>query len=161
MFQPICAYTSGFIYTKLILLLSVCYLDKHCVNLWVHKLMASNKTIAEMKIRNDFMFRLVAAAQEGNLQAPFNQFPPSAPLKSLVYLLKGSPAAVIAKEGKKDSTAWECELPDEEVSKPMLFRKSPDGGAFLAEQPIPKYGAFVYMAVVSKPQTNDDNPPKN
>lgn len=36
------------------------------------------------------------------------------------------------------------------TSKPMLYQSSPDGGAFLASQPIPRCGAFCYLAVVSK-----------
>lgn len=34
--------------------------------------------------------------------------------------------------------------------KPMLYSHSPDGGAFLASQPIPRCGAFCYLAVVSR-----------
>lgn len=34
--------------------------------------------------------------------------------------------------------------------KPMLYSHSPDGGAFLAAQPIPRCGAFCYLAVVSR-----------
>lgn len=31
-----------------------------------------------------------------------------------------------------------------------LFERSPDKGAFLASQPIPKRGIFCYMAVVNR-----------
>jgi len=119
--------------------------------------MASNKTISEMKLRNDFMFHLVTAVQDGEIKPPFNQHPPSAPLSSLTYLLTGRVAAS-GKDAKKDTNAWECEMPEEDADKPMLYRQSPDGGAFLAAQPIPKCGAFCYLAVVSKPPAKDDKP---
>lgn len=132
--------------------------DKHNVNRWVHKLLASNKTVADMRLRNDFMFQLVTAVQEGELRAPFNQYPPSAPLSSLTYLLTGAAPAAGggAKDGKKDGAAWECDLSGEDTDKPLLYRQSPDGGAFLAAQPVPKCGAFCYLAVVSKPPAKED-----
>lgn len=130
--------------------------EKHCVNRWVHKLLASNKTVAEMKIRNDFMFQLVMTVQEGTLKAPFNQYPPSLPLNNLAYLLTGSAPNAGGKDGKKGAGAWECDLSSEDTEKPMLYRQSPDGGAFLAAQPVPKCGAFCYLAVVSKPPAKED-----
>ncbi|VVC45706.1 Domain of unknown function DUF4485, partial [Cinara cedri] len=130
---------------------------KHSVNRWVHKLLASNKSIAEMKLRNDFMYHLVTSVQEGELRAPFNQYPPSAPLSNLTYLLTGN-APSAGKDGNKGGGSWECDLSSEDTDKPMLYRQSPDGGAFLAAQPVPKCGAFCYLAVVSKPPAKDDKP---
>lgn len=108
-----------------------------------------------MKLRNDFMFNLVMAVQDGELRPPFNQNPPSVPLMNLKYLLASSTQSTSGKDAKKDSSAWECDLPDEDANKPMLYRQSPDGGAFLSTQPIPKCGAFIYLAVVSKPITKE------
>lgn len=122
--------------------------------------MASNKSLTEMKLRNDFMFHLVTAVQDGEIKPPFNQYPPLAPLSSLTYLLTGRSPNASGKDTKKDTGAWECELPDEDADTPMLYRQSPDGGAFLAAQPIPKCGAFCYLAVVSKPPVKDDKKPK-
>lgn len=34
---------------------------------------------------------------------------------------------------------------------PIILERSPDNGAFLVTQPIPKCGAFCYLAVVSRP----------
>lgn len=34
--------------------------------------------------------------------------------------------------------------------KPEIVRRSPDGGEFLAGQPIPDVGAFCYLAVLTK-----------
>ncbi|XP_025422826.1 uncharacterized protein LOC112692380 [Sipha flava] len=131
--------------------------DKHNVNRWVHKLLSSNKTVAEMKLRNDFMAQLVFSVQQGELNSPFNQYPPSSPLSNLTYLLTGS-APSSTKDAKKDGGAWECDLSSEDSDKPMLYRQSPDGGAFLAAQPVPKCGAFCYLAVVSKPPAKEENP---
>lgn len=41
--------------------------------------------------------------------------------------------------------------------KPMLYQNSPDGGAFLAAQPIPRCGAFCYLAVVSRAKPSNEN----
>ncbi|VVC32256.1 Domain of unknown function DUF4485 [Cinara cedri] len=128
--------------------------DKHSVNRWVHKLLASNKTLAEMKLRNDFMYHLVTSVQEGELRPPFNQYPPSSPLSNLTYLLTGNAPSA----GNKGGGSFECDLSSEETDKPMLHRQSPDGGAFLAAKPVPKCGAFCYLAVVSKPPVKDDKP---
>lgn len=130
--------------------------EKHCVNRWVHKLLVSNKTVAEMKIRNDFMFQLVITVEEGTIKPPFNQYPPSFLLNNLAYLLTGSALNAGGKDGKKGASTWECDLSSEDIEKPMLYRKSPDGGAFLAAQPIPKWGVFCYLTVVSKPPLKED-----
>lgn len=45
---------------------------------------------------------------------------------------------------------WGDDVDGASGERPMLMRQSPDGGAFLAAQPIPKCGAFCYLAVVSK-----------
>ncbi|XP_050527511.1 uncharacterized protein LOC126897731 isoform X2 [Daktulosphaira vitifoliae] len=132
--------------------------DKYNVNLWLQKLLASNKTTAEMRLRNDFMYHLVTAVQDGELRPPFTHYPPSQPLSDLAYLLTGGAPDLSEKDSKKGSGAWECELSSEETDKPMLYRQSPDGGAFLAAQPIPKCGAFCYLAVVSKPPKKEDDP---
>lgn len=129
--------------------------DKHNVNRWVHKLLASNKTVDDMALRNDFMSQLVASVQEGELRPPFNQYPPSTPLINLTYLLTGASPSAGGKDAKK-SAPWESDLSSEDTDKPLLYRQSPDGGAFLAAQPVPKCGAFCYLAVVSKPPAKED-----
>lgn len=37
---------------------------------------------------------------------------------------------------------------------PQIMQQSPDQGAFLVNQPVPKCGAFCYLAVVSRPANN-------
>lgn len=39
---------------------------------------------------------------------------------------------------------------DPEGPRPPMFEHSPDGGAFLAAQPVPRCGAFCYLAVVAR-----------
>lgn len=34
---------------------------------------------------------------------------------------------------------------------PLVMENSPDHGAFLVNQPVPKCGAFAYIAIVSRP----------
>lgn len=53
----------------------------------MRKLSTCNKSIDEMKLRNDFLYYLVLNAQEGELKAPFNEAPPAAPLLDLANLL--------------------------------------------------------------------------
>lgn len=43
----------------------------------------------------------------------------------------------------------------EPIRKPLLYENSPDGGAFLASQPVPRCGAFCYLAVVSRDTKNE------
>jgi len=132
--------------------------DKQIANRWVQKLLASNKSVTEMKLRNEFMNQLVLTVQDGELRPPFSQYPPSAPLSNLRYLLTVQPPNIGGKDTKKDTEASECEMPEEDADKPMLYRQSPDGGAFLAAQPVPKCGAFCYLTVVSKPPVKEDKP---
>ena len=40
---------------------------------------------------------------------------------------------------------------DPHITTPIILDRSPDNGAFLVTQPIPKCGAFCYLAVVSRP----------
>lgn len=48
------------------------------------------------------------------------------------------------------NTDWVEDLKKADSSIPDIYRKSPDGGEFLSQQPIPKSGAFCYLAIVSK-----------
>lgn len=54
---------------------------------WMRKLSTCNKSIDEMKLRNDFLYYLVLNAQEGELKAPFNETPPNGPLLELARML--------------------------------------------------------------------------
>lgn len=53
----------------------------------MRKLATCNKSIDEMRLRNDFMYYLVLNVQNCELRAPFNENPPSGPLPDLAQLL--------------------------------------------------------------------------
>ncbi|XP_066259694.1 uncharacterized protein [Euwallacea similis] len=106
---------------------------------WMKKLATCNRSIKEMKLRNDFMYYLVVNIQQGELQPPFTEPPPASPLPDIVHLLHGG-----VMEPNLDE--WR----DGGQMGPMLYDRSPDGGAFLAAQPVPRCGAFCYLAVVAR-----------
>lgn len=54
---------------------------------WMKKLTNCNRSIEEMKLRNDFMYYLVVNIQQGQLQAPFTENPPPSALPSIAHLL--------------------------------------------------------------------------
>ena len=45
---------------------------------------------------------------------------------------------------------WMEDMEKAKDERPFIYQQSPDGGAFLAAQPIPRCGAFCYLAVISK-----------
>lgn len=91
-----------------------------------------------MKKRNTIMNYLVQQMQMGNLMAPFNA-PPN--YQSLNHV-QGIPDM----SGQGTSS--------DGLKLPMIMKQSPDNGAFLVTQPVPKCGAFCYLAVVSRPSNN-------
>lgn len=100
-----------------------------------------------MKIRNDFLYHLVAAVQDGELKPPFAWYPPGTELVHLTYLLTG-------KDDKgKTAEAVECEgvAPGEETIVPDLYNPSPNPKDFLIGHPVAKCGAYCYLSVISKP----------
>lgn len=62
-------------------------LDRQKVIRWMRKLSTCNRTINEMKLRNDFMYYLVLNVQNAELRPPFTDYPPTGPLPSLAHLL--------------------------------------------------------------------------
>uniref|UniRef100_T1I6C6 DUF4485 domain-containing protein n=1 Tax=Rhodnius prolixus TaxID=13249 RepID=T1I6C6_RHOPR len=54
---------------------------------WLRKLSLCNRSLQEMKLRNDFMYHLVLNIQSGELQPPFSQNPPAGPLPTIAQLL--------------------------------------------------------------------------
>ncbi|XP_060521513.1 uncharacterized protein LOC132699066 [Cylas formicarius] len=117
---------------------------------WMKKLATCNRSIAEMKLRNDFMYYLVVNVQQGELQPPFTELPPAGPLPEIAHLLPGGVSEINVDEwGEGTSQAAAG------TRKPMLYEHSPDGGAFLAAQPVPRCGAFCYLAVIARDQKKD------
>ncbi|EFA08209.1 uncharacterized protein LOC103313929 [Tribolium castaneum] len=120
--------------------------DKTRATRWMKKLSTCNRTLNEIKLRNDFMYYLIVNIQNGELQPPFNENPPQKPLPSIAHLLPGGAEA----EARDEAAAFEKMEETTAGRKPMLYENSPDGGAFLAAQPIPRCGAFCYLAVVAR-----------
>lgn len=55
--------------------------ERKRVNDWITKIMKSNKTLSDLKLRNDFMSYLSMNVHSGELKAPFDQDPVRGPLK--------------------------------------------------------------------------------
>lgn len=51
------------------------------------KLATCNRSLEERKLRNDFMYYLVVNIQQGELQPPFTEPPPTSPLPDIAHLL--------------------------------------------------------------------------
>lgn len=83
-----------------------------------------------MQLRNKIMYHLVTQVQMGIISAPFNE-PPN--FNDLIQV----------KIPKTYSENFLDNMPQSMV-QPM------DQGAFLVSQPVPKCGAFCYLAVVSR-----------
>lgn len=62
-------------------------LDRQKAVRWMKKLATCNRSIEEMKLRNDFMYYLVVNIQAGELQPPFTEPPPASPLPDIAHLL--------------------------------------------------------------------------
>ncbi|XP_022916691.1 uncharacterized protein [Onthophagus taurus] len=86
----------------------------------------------------------VMNVQNGELRPPFLDNPPPGPLPPIAHMLPGGAEAMSGPDGKWTDASQLNE------QKPLLYQHSPDGGAFLAAQPIPRCGAFCYLAVVSR-----------
>ncbi|ENN81696.1 uncharacterized protein LOC109546522 [Dendroctonus ponderosae] len=116
---------------------------------WMKKLATCNRSLEERKLRNDFMYYLVVNIQQGELQPPFTEPPPTSPLPDIAHLLPGG----VTEENQDE---WGDKTGQGGPKPPMLYDHSPDGGAFLAAQPVPRCGAFCYLAVVARePKKND------
>lgn len=68
--------------------------DKSRATRWMKKLSTCNRTINEIRLRNDFMYYLIVNIQSGELQPPFNENPPQKPLPSIAHLLVIPPTFV-------------------------------------------------------------------
>jgi hypothetical protein len=93
------------------------------------------KNYEEMERRNEIFLHLVYNSQIGTLTDPFNKKPPFH--QDLMQM----------KIPKIDVK----EIVQDDFKLPLIMQNSPDQGAFLVSQPIPKCGAFAYIAVVSRP----------
>nr|CAD7414860.1 unnamed protein product [Timema cristinae] len=104
---------------------------------------------------NDFLYYLALNLQNGELRPPFTENPPKGPLHTVLHMLPGGTEALTEDEDK-----WWLQYSDQESEdvdstrsgQPLIYQRSPDGGAFLSAQPVPRCGAFCYLAVVARAQ---------
>lgn len=112
--------------------------DRVLANKWVTKLKEFNTKLADLKMRNAILCTLVMQMQVGTLTAPFN-IPPRFASLDQVQPIPELNAENVFPAGMR---------------LPQIMQQSPDQGAFLVSQPVPKCGAFCYLAVVSRPANN-------
>lgn len=86
----------------------------------------------EMKLRNKIIADLIMQMQTGGLNVPFNVNPRFASLEEVHLPSYSTPQDVF----------------------PRDFKLAHDYGAFLVTDPVPKCGAFCYLAVVGRPAGN-------
>jgi hypothetical protein len=102
---------------------------------WVEKLNTFSSKMSDLEMRNNIMMNLVFQTQLGNLTKPFSSPP------NFSSLEKVGPIQDMSKD----------EFFPEDLRLPLIMQNSPDHGAFLVSQPVPKCGAFAYIAIVSRP----------
>jgi hypothetical protein len=112
--------------------------DQLLANQWVAKLKDRNSNLNDMKMRNTIIQHLVMQMQMGALTSPFNVPPRFTSLDQVQPFPELTAENVLPTDFKL----------------PQIMRQSPDQGAFLVSQPVPKCGAFCYLAVVSRPAKN-------
>lgn len=99
---------------------------------WISKLKDPTFDMEQMKLRNKIIADLIMQMQTGALNVPFNANPRFANLEDVL-------------------------LPSKSTSKdyfPRDFKLAHDYGAFLVTDPVPKCGAFCYLAVIGRPAGN-------
>lgn len=101
---------------------------------WMEKLNSFATKLPDLEKRNKVLMSLIVQSQIGKLSAPFSSQPNFNSLDQVPV------------SDMKDN-----ELFPEDLRLPIVMQNSPDHGAFLVSQPIPKCGAFAYIAVVSRP----------
>jgi hypothetical protein len=112
----------------------ILFSDRRFAEKWILKLKDQKETIVIMQLRNKIMSALITQIQTRHLTAPFNSNPNFRKLEDVPI---------------PDTTP--DHLLTDQLRLPQIMRQSPDQGAFLVSQPVPKCGAFCYLAVVSRP----------
>ncbi|XP_015112633.1 uncharacterized protein LOC107038203 [Diachasma alloeum] len=122
--------------------------DRKLVVQWLKYLMSFNENLSEMELRNDFMYHLVLNMQEGSLKPPFSSQPSTkTPISELTHLIPGRSDKTMTVEEMMAEIDGDVNLGS---NKPLVMEKSPDGGAFFAQQPMPHEGAFAYLTISTK-----------
>ncbi|KAK6624252.1 hypothetical protein RUM44_011111 [Polyplax serrata] len=139
--------------------------DRNKIILWLKKLnqCPPKSEYSDIVLRNEFLYCLLTCVKNGELRPPFNEVPPTEPIGKLRHLLVLKVYAgdlrrpSTSNDGKSGiNTDWVDDLQKADSNIPDIYRKSPDGGEFLSQQPIPKSGAFCYLAIVSKSTSGND-----
>ncbi|XP_046737978.1 uncharacterized protein LOC124406583 [Diprion similis] len=125
--------------------------DRQTTVRWLRYLKTGANTIDEMKLRNDFMYYLVLNVQEGVLKPPFDKPPlPGSSIMSMANLLPGVSEGGVCDMNPPKTIKSGDSVNAGGAQRSEIMRRSPDGGAFLASQPIPDVGAFCYLSVITK-----------
>uniref|UniRef100_A0A1Q3FZZ9 DUF4485 domain-containing protein n=1 Tax=Culex tarsalis TaxID=7177 RepID=A0A1Q3FZZ9_CULTA len=128
--------------------------ERRAVESWLHKLTGANQTLEEVQLRNDFLFYLARNCEQGALLPPFDQQPPPGYVLNSAHLMPNFGSEMAGEAASKPLYEAYTESSGAASRRAELFRRSPDGGAFLVSQPVPRCGAFCYLAIVSKHQNN-------
>ncbi|XP_055547989.1 uncharacterized protein LOC129731765 [Wyeomyia smithii] len=129
--------------------------QRRIVEAWIHKLHRTNQSLEEVRLRNDFLFYLARNCEDGTLLPPFDQRPEDGYVLNASHLMAHFGTEMTAEATAKPIYENLTGSPSGGASRRAeLFQRSPDGGAFLVSQPVPRCGAFCYLAIVSKPPTN-------
>ncbi|XP_034248321.1 uncharacterized protein LOC117649546 [Thrips palmi] len=128
---------------------------------WLLKLSTCGTTMDEMRLRNMFAYLLLLSLQDGQLRPPFDSAAPAAPLPALEHLLPS--VAYESGDDFGDASGLSGGYSHREQSYDdadgsgagagptrRACDYSPDGGEFFASQPVPRCGAFCYLAVVAR-----------
>ncbi|XP_062547915.1 uncharacterized protein LOC134219725 [Armigeres subalbatus] len=126
--------------------------NRRTVEAWIHKLSTANQSLEEVRLRNDFLFYLGRNCEEGTLLPPFDQTPPPGYVLNSTHLMPSLGTEMTASASSRPiyETYSGPSTSAQQLQNAELLKRSPDGGSFLVSQPVPRCGAFCYIAVVSK-----------
>ncbi|XP_063230457.1 uncharacterized protein LOC134535319 [Bacillus rossius redtenbacheri] len=135
-------------------------MDRQLVRRWLERLRRYRRSRRQMAVRNELMYRLARNLNDAALRPPFTEVPPSGPLEACLHQLSSDDSSGEEKEQKapgkeEDRPWWEAVDSARGEQRPLVHDRSPDGGAFLAAQPVPRCGVFCYLAVVAKGKDGD------
>lgn len=118
-------------------------LERTIVFAWMRYLNQNGVTIQEAHERNNFFRHLLNCCRTRTFTTPFHKKPPN---ENILNLNKSQRGYV---------TIQNEEVPQEDLGMASnvlktVLERSPDKGAFLMAQPVPRCGAYCYLAVVSR-----------
>ncbi|KAK6643005.1 hypothetical protein RUM43_004508 [Polyplax serrata] len=96
--------------------------------------MSCNRTIDDLRLRNEFLQYLKTVVQNGKLKTPFDMDPPKGSIKPLA---------------RKLPDHEESQSQEDEIMSMLRFLPAKNGG-FLLPKPLPTIGAYCYIAAASQ-----------